>query len=817
MSRRQHQAGEAAPLPPAPIQVRPGSAYAAPAVCSILFLAVILVFGTTLLYDFVNYDDDVLVYDNPMVARGVTAKGLVWAFTTSGLNMWYPVTWISYMLDSQLYGLKPWGYHLTNVLLHAATSVILFLALRRMTGNLWASALVALLFAIHPLRAEAVAWVGERKTPLSGLFFVSTIAAYSAYARHPFSLVRYLLMAAIFALGLLAKPSLVTLPFVLLLLDYWPLGRAGSRERGAGGHHVPMVGEQESAGKNPSFSPLPDPLRGCPACSLLSLLVEKIPLLLLSAGCSVAAVLSQAGNVQSLQSVPVPARIANSLISYAVYLGQFVWPIKLAVFYPRPENLPAWQVAGAFLVLTTVSLAALMSWRKQPAVLVGWLWYLGTLVPMIGLVPIGSHARADRYTYLPQIGLCIALVWGAYWGLERLWGDWVSRRWLCGVAGALLLAGLMVCAWQQTSYWQNSERLWTHALACTSNNVVADLNLGVALADCGQVDEAIVHFRKALELMPDCADAHNGLAAALAARGQIDDAITHYRKALEIKPDYAQAHNNLAAALAGCQRIDEAVAQFQKALEIKPYYAEAHYNLGLALAGRGQIDEAIGHYRKALQIKPDYAQAHYSLGNALIGCGQVEEAMVQYRKALEIRPDYAEAHSSLGVALAGCGRLDEAVAHYRKALEINPDDVEAHYNLGTALIGRGQVDEAILHYRKVLKIKPDDVGALNNIAWLRATHSDPKFRDGAEAVRLARRAAELTPNDPNTLSTLAAAYAEAMRFTEAVQTARKALDLATRQNNPALVKSIQVRMRLYETGKPFHETPSPPAETSLQP
>jgi tetratricopeptide (TPR) repeat protein len=693
-------------LPPAQTPVRAPSPYAAAAVCGLLLLAVALIFGNTVSYDFVSYDDGLLVCENPVVARGITAQGVAWAFTTSVANMWYPLTWISYMADSQIYGPMPWGYHCTNVLLHAATSVLLFLLLWRMTGNLWAGALAALLFAIHPLRAEAVAWVGERKSPLSGLFFVSTIAAYVAYARRPFSLARYLAVAVLFTLGLLAKPTLVTLPLVLLLLDYWPLGRISHRRRSGAGKsssdgalREPAHNRDEgfhgsdsvrnppvSSGRGQRLSDRPP----SPACrrapcthgrqdgrgaggegglqSRPAVIAEKIPLLLLSVACSVAAVLSQAGNIAPLESVPIPARIANALISYAVYLGQFFWPVGLAAFYPRSETLPAWQVGGAFLVLVLVSAAALLSWRSQPAVLVGWLWYLGMLAPMIGLVQIGAHARADRYTYLPQMGLCIAVVWGARWGVDRLCGDGPSRRWLYAVGGALPATVFMACGWQQTAVWRNSETLWTHTLACTSRNPIAHNNLGNALAARGQVDEAIAHYRMALEIKPDDVKAHNNLGSALAGRGQIDEAIAHYHKALQINPDDAETHNNLALVLAARGQTDEAIAHYRRALELKPVFAEAHYNLGLALAARGRVDEAIAHYQKALKIKPDYVKAHNNLATALAGRGQVDEAIDHYRKALVIKPDDVKVHINLGDVLAGRGKLDEALAHYQTAL-----------------------------------------------------------------------------------------------------------------------------------------------------
>ena len=611
-------------------------------------------------------------------------------------------------------------------------------------------------------------------------------------------------MAALFTLGLLAKPTLVTLPLVLLLLDYWPLGRwrgAGSRERGAG--EKGRKGEREKGSISPApfppFSPSP----------FLRLVLEKVPLLLLSAGCC-GEVVSQTGNLDSLKSVPLPGRIANALVSYAVYLGQIFWPSGLAAFYPYTENLPAWQVAVAVLVLAVVSLAALLSWRSRPALLVGWLWYLGTLVPVIGLVKFARHSGADRYSYLSQIGLYIAVVWG----LGR-WERGAGSREQGGkgergkgrippspflpfplssflpCSSALLLAALMACAWQQTSYWQDSERLWTRALACTSNNGLA----------------------------------HDNLAKALAGRGRVDAAIAQYRQALEIQPDDMKTHDNLGSLLAGRGRIAEAMGHFQKALEIDPDDVKAHVKLGMVMAGRGEVGEAIGHYLKALEIQPDCMEAYNNLGVALVGRGQVAAAIAYYRKALDIQPDEATVHCNLGKALARSGRVGEAIAHFQRAVEIQPDNATAHYLLADALAGapstlgpgRGQVAEAIAHFRKALEIQPDNAETLNDMAWLRATYPDPQFRDGAEAVALARRAAALTPDRADPLDTLAAAYAEAGRFAEAVQAERKALDLARQQNQQALVRSIQAKLQLYQAGRAFHEPPRGPAETSTEP
>ena len=597
-----------------------------PAVCGLLLLAIALVFGQTVGHEFVNFDDAQYVYKNPQVAGGFTVRGIAWAFTTTDDNNWHPLTWLSHMLDCQLYGLKAGGHHLTNVLLHAVTAILLFLVLRRMTGNLWPSAFVAVVFAVHPLRAESVAWVAERKDVLSGLFFMLTLWAYIGYARHPFSSVRYLTVVVLFTLGLLAKPMLVTLPFVMLLLDYWPLGRMG----------LPAA-----VGKSFPFS--------------RRVFVEKLPLLALTVASCAVTFFAQDEAVSPGDIIPMSLRIANALVSYMVYIGNLFYPVGLAVFYTYPESsLPLWKVAASTLTLTCISIAVLV-WRcRFPYLFVGWFWYVGMLVPVIGLMQVALHAMADRYTYLPQIGLCIALTWG----VAQLIASWRHRRWVCGVASALVVPVLMGCAWRQTSYWRDSETLWTHTLACTSNNYIAHNSLGLVLADHGQIDAAIAHYQKAVEIKPDFAWAHTNLGTALAVRGQVDAATAHFRKAVEIKPDFA----------------------------------EAHTSLGIALAVRGQVDAAIAHFRKALEIKPDFAEAHAGLGNILAVRGQIDEAITHYQKALEIRPDDAAAHYNLSIALEGRGQVDAAIAHYKKALEIRPDFAAARYNLDRALRQRGQLD-----------------------------------------------------------------------------------------------------------------------------
>ena len=585
--------------------------YAVLAVCAVLLLAVAVVFGRTIGFGFVNYDDHGYVYENPHLKRGLSAEEIGWAFTTSHCNNWHPVTWLSYMLDYQFCGLEPWGYHLSNVLMHAAAAILLFLILRRMTGDLWPSAFAAAVFAVHPLRVESVVWVAERKDVLSGLFFMLTLAAYASYVRRPFSLLRYLTVVLLFALGVMAKSMLVTLPFVLLLLDYWPLGRMVLPSMG---NPADSWGDSwgGSCTATPGATVQLSPQRTI--SNIWRLVVEKLPLFALSAASCVITPLAQGKAVERFDILPLSLRIDNALVSYAAYIGHSFYPVGLAVFYPHQRSgLPDWQIAGALLLLLCICVGAVVWRRNYPYFLVGWFWYLGMLVPVIGLVQVGSQAMADRYTYLPQIGLAIALAWGA----DRAIGTWPGCSWLRAGTFALVVGALMGCAWQQTSYWRNSEALWRHAVDCTISNAVAHQNLGAVLAENKHFDEAIAEYWKSLENRPIYPEAHYNLAAALAELGQLDKAIAEYERTLEIKPDYAEAHNNLGNALVKRGRFEEAIVHYQEALTIEPDYAGAHNNFGIALVGRGRLDEAIPHFRKAVELAPDFASARRNLELAL--------------------------------------------------------------------------------------------------------------------------------------------------------------------------------------------------------
>ncbi len=696
--------------------------YAAIAVCGLLLLMVAIVFCQTLGFDFVNYDDGIYVFGNSHLKQGLTRDGLAWAFTTTDCTNWHPLTWLSYLVDYQLYGLNPRGYHLTNVLLHAAAAIALFLVLWQMTGELWLSGFVAAIFAVHPLRAESVAWVAERKDVLSGLFFMLTLASYVGYVRHSFSLLRYLLVITIFALGLMAKPMLVTLPLVLLLLDYWPL----KRTRFLAADDLPVGPARVSSTK---------------------LLLEKLPLLAFSAASCVITPLAQGRAVARLDAIPFSARIGNALIAYVTYLRQFFFPTGLAAFYLyEGDNLVAWRCACAAIFLAVICIAVVAGRRNYPYLFVGWYWYLGMLVPAIGLVQVGAQSMADRYTYLPQIGLAI----GVAWGTKHVAQAWLGRGWTWGVGSAsLILVILMGWTWQQTSYWQNGVTLWDRVLHCTEANAISECNFGCALMKRGGTNEAIDHLRAALKFNPHLAEAHAALGYALGRSAQVDEAIEHYRDAVAFAPDSADTENDWGMLLLQKNRVDEAVGHFQAAIRLKPDDLRALVNLGIAYFRQGHIREAVAQYskaldldpgfaiaysnrgvalfaeertdqgmaecRKAVDLSPDDADCHYNLGVVLHRQHRADEAMAEFKTALRLKPDFTDAHSRLAMLLAAGGQIDDAIAHYQNALQTQPDYVEVHNNLGSLLAKRGQVDEAIIHFRRAVAINPRYANAYFNL------------------------------------------------------------------------------------------------------
>ena len=629
-------------------------------VCLALTALTWLVFGQTLWHDFVNLDDHVYVYDNPLITRGLTLDGVINAFVHAHARNWHPLTTLSHMLDCQLFGLKAGGHHFTNVLLHTVSVVLLFLLLRKMTGAFWQSAFVAALFAVHPLHVESVAWVSERKDVLSGVFFMLTLWAYMRYVRAR-SIGRYLTVALFFALGLMSKPMLVTLPFVLLLLDYWPLDRfSGERTPFAYGARRPHR-----------------------AHSVASLLVEKIPLFAISAFSCIATFLVQLYSAGAIDQLPFAWRLNNAAVSYVAYIWQMFWPARLAAFYPHPnDQLPLWQVILAVTFLISVCLLAI-HWRKErPYIFTGWFWYVGMLVPVIGFVQAGEQGRADRYTYLPQIGLYVLIVWTVAGLLSRLRQPAQLR--VAAIVTPTIIALLSWHAFVQTSYWENSERLWNHALAVTTDNAMAHNNLGHLLLQRGEWDSAISHFELALNIR-----SHN--------------AATHYNLGR------ALMENNLANALARKGRLDEAVSHYEESVRLRPDYGDPYFNLGSVLFQQGRIDDAIAQWHKALAAQPDDAGFHTALGNAFLNKGLQKDAIAEYEHAARISRQDAMARNNLAWLLATSS--DASIRDGNRAIEVAKQAVQlsggqdANYlrTLAAAYAESGRFAEAAETGRRALQ------------------------------------------------------------------------------------------------------------------
>ena len=599
-----------------------------------------MVFGQTLGDDFINYDDQNYVYENTKITGGLNLAGIAWAFSHVHAQNWHPLTTISHMLDCQLYGLRAGGHHFTNVLLHTVAVLLLFAVLREMTGALWQSAFVAAMFAIHPLHVESVAWVAERKDVLSAVFFMLTLGAYVRYARAP-SIARYLAVAALLALGLMSKPMLVTLPFVLLLLDYWPLKR-----------FAPATPAESKAKSLDWWERQSRKLSG--------LILEKIPLIALSAISGTVTFLAQRQALGWTEDLPVSLRFNNAVVTYIAYIWQMLWPVKLAVFYPHPENrLPLWEIVLALAVLIAITVAGIVLRRKRPYFITGWLWYLGMLVPVIGVIQVGWQGRADRYTYLPQIGLYVL----AAWAVADLSASWHRQRQIAAVGAAILLGALTWHAWNQASFWRNSETLWTHTLAVTSDNDVAENNLGIIFLGRGQVDEAISRFQTAVDLRPENAPAHDNLAKAFLQKGRVPDAMLHYRKLLEIQPDNVEARNILGTVLIQQGRVREAIEQWQETLAMQPENGNAKSNLAWVFAT--YPEESVRNGTQAVQLAAQALQLSggknaiilRTLAAAYAESGRFAEAVHTAERGLELAIGQGNAHLA--------AELQQNIALYR--------------------------------------------------------------------------------------------------------------------------------------------------------
>jgi Flp pilus assembly protein TadD len=609
-----------------------------------LFISVTLVLMTLLVYcpsfdyPFVNYDDPAYVYENPRVLAGLTADGVGWAFTTFECGNWHPLTWLSLQLDCTLYGgPKSGGFHLTNVLLHTVNTLLLFLVLGRMTGMVWRSAVVAALFALHPLHVESVAWVAERKDVLSTLFWMLALVAYLFYLKRP-GLRRYLLVMLALVLGLLAKPMLVTLPCVLLLLDYWPLRRWQSA---ASCHH---------------------------------LVQEKLPLFaLVLASCAVTFCAQLHGQaVAPFEAFPMTARLGNALLAYTAYLGKMLWPLGLAAYYPHSgASASVAQTLAAGLLLVALTVLVLGPGRRWPYLAVGWLWYLGTLVPVIGLVQVGGQAMADRYTYVPLIGLFVLLTWGA----TDLATAWRLPRPYLVAAALLVLAACAALTWNQVGCWKSTRHLWERAALVTENNVLAHMNLGVCYQDEGRISDAKSAFENAVTIAPHLAEPHVNLGNVFGDLGLWARAEREYRAAIDLAPQLAGAHFSLGNALAQLGRREEAIGAFRRAIDLNPGDPGPHNNLAIQLGYLGRLEEAASEYRAAIELNPANASVHCNLGVLLAQLGRHEEALAECRRAIALDPKDARFHNQLAQLLQENGQLEEALAEYRKSLELGDKQV----------------------------------------------------------------------------------------------------------------------------------------------
>lgn len=760
-----------------------------------LCIATLATYLPAIKFDFLNYDDQGYVTENPHVLGGLTARSIRWAFTSAHASNWHPVTWLSHMLDIELFGHDPAGPHLINVLLHTANALLVLVVLTRMTGRFLPGAFAAAFFALHPLRVESVAWVAERKDVLSTFFGLLTLFFYWRYTQAHGSnrghqnvpnpnrptktaAVYYGTALLCFALGLMAKPMLVTWPFLMLLLDYWPLTRFGT----SGLSRTNVVAK---------------------------LIVEKLPFFVLTLASSLVTyiVQKQGGAVQTW--LPMWARLENAFVSYARYIGKVVWPVNLAVPYPHPGEWPGSTVLLATLFVVGVSVLVWLKRRERPYAFVGWFGFTGTLVPVIGLVQVGQQAIADRYTYFPSIGLFMILCWG----IAELIAKWPRLK-PVAVTGALLaVAGLTVRTSIQLRYWRNTETLFTHSIKCTTDNADALGALGNYKLKLGQVDDAlgwferalhalpgvrqtgvdpatlflstdptnavVTRFRRALKSRPTHADAYaellNNYGYALASKGQSALAMEWYRAALEIKPDYPLALHNLAvelskqrnysnaielytAALAGAPddpkihlglatalkavgKFADAIPHYERALAAFPTDASVHEQLGICMAETGRLTDAIKHYRTALELNPRSVAMRNNLGAALLSLGQYDAAIEQLKAAIELNPAYASAYENLGVALAAKGEYDDAVENLRKAIDLDPATASTHLNLGNILAQQNKLRAAAAKFRSALMLEPGNALAHCALAGVLM-----QLGETNDAIKHAQKALELAPD-----------------------------------------------------------------------
>jgi tetratricopeptide (TPR) repeat protein len=743
-----------------------------------LALVTLAVYLPVLHFDFVEYDDQQYVTDNPRVQAGLTWAGFVWAFGFHAGN-WHPLAWLSHMLDVQLFAARAGGHHFTSVLLHTANTLLLFSFLKRATGFVGRSAAVAALFAWHPLHVESVAWIAERKDVLCAFFWMLALLAYvkqvtsdewrvtrkesarasilSLVTRHSSRF--YWLCFFFFALALMSKPMAVTLPFVLLLLDFWPLNRIRNSEFG---------------------------IR-----NFQTLLVEKIPFFAVAAvGCALTLRAQQIAIV-STAGLTLPQRSAHTLVAYNHYFWAMFFPHNLAVYYPYVINLEPGVVFVSGVVLVLVTVLAAVNWRRRPWLIVGWLWFLGTLVPVVGLVQVGDQAWADRYTYLPLIGLFVPLVWLAD---EIIKNKFVLRTLAIAVSTALLAATSA-----QLSYWKNTWALFDHANKVTKENYMAITVLASQLAKQNKFDEAIALYNTALSYKPTFPETHFFLGNAFDQLGRPDEAVAEYEKALWFKPMQEQTHIFLGIVLGKQKKYAEAITNYEAALVIDPDSAVTHNNLARIFHTQGKFDAAIEHYQAALKIDPKLALAHNNLGILLLQKNDLAGGTAQLHEALRLNPTNSETQFNLALAFNQQQQWSAAAELFAKTVGANSTDPKAHYEFATALAHLKRTREAMSQFAGALLLQPDYPDALDGLAWILSTDANADFRNGAQAVQMAGRACELTEKkDAGKLKTLAAAYAETGRFAEAISTAQLAKDLAVKAGRAEVANECALMLEHFQ-------------------
>jgi len=705
---------------------------------SLLAVATLAAFGGGVLNGFVSFDDDVYLIYNDIVRAGLSWAGLGWAFTSTHAANWHPVTWLAHMATVDLFGMDPIGHHAVGIALHVANALLLLALLSRLTGALWRPALVAALFALHPLHVESVAWASELKDLLATLFSLLCLLAWLRHLRRP-GAGGYLGACALFALALMSKPMPVTLPFLLLLLDWWPLGR-----------WAPAMAPPAGVPRQPP--------RLLPQAALW---IEKLPLFLLAAASVFVTLVAQGlgGAVVSGTRIPFLVRASNALMSLLSYLEKCFLPTKLSFYYRFPPELPVWWLPAALTLLCVLTVLALRAARRRPWLGVGWLWYLGTLMPVIGLVQVGGQAMADRYTYLPLTGIFVAVAWAA--------AEIPARRPAMTVPTVMValaaLAALGSLTRAQVALWRNDRALSLHALALDPDNWMAHTILGIDYVKSQRPAEALPHLEAALRVNPEAETSYN-MAVVQEALGRPDLAVPFYREALRYKPAYPEALNNLGVHLAREGKIAEAVTHYREALRLRPMYAEAGRNLAKALAAEGNVDEAVLRLRATLEFADDKVPVLDEIGRILATAGRFEEAYPYFRRILDFQPASVVARNNMGNVLADLGRIDDAVAEYREALRVDPGSTATHFNLANALVGQRKLDEAVRHFQLFLEANPDH--ARGNFSLGNALAAQGKF---VEAVARYRRAIELDPTLADARFNLGNALADLGRPGEAVE------------------------------------------------